>query len=125
MRDFLRQRHVPELTPAAKAVFVRDHVGVGFDATNKATRLALVSEDNGVCTVFAETVDVAKVNPLMQTVAQRAGAPLVEDGGHEADGFVTHFYKLTRFGRQFAVVISTGGRPDAPFHAALTLAPSK
>ena len=125
VRDFVRQRHVPELNPEGKAIFLKDHVGIGFDATNKITRMVLISEDNGVCSVFAETVDVSKIVESLETVLKKAGVSLVQTSTRQQGSLTSHNYDLTLKERNFKLVVSTGDNPKASVHAMLTLTPAQ
>jgi len=119
----MKQKNVPELTPTAREVFMPNQRGVGFDASTKASRLALISEDNGRCSVFVETVDVNKVVPLVEHVAEINHLTLVRDRSVGKGDLTSHYFKLTVRSHVFTLGVSVGTRPRAPFHAALTLAP--
>jgi hypothetical protein len=125
VRDLLRQRHVPELTPEGRAIFLRDRIGVGFDATNKATRMVLISEDNGACSVFAETVDTSKILGSVESVFRSAGASLVQKSTEQQGSLTSHDYDVVLKDRRFKLVISTGDNPKASIHTMLTLAPNQ
>ncbi|MFG1287008.1 NMCC_0638 family (lipo)protein [Xanthobacter versatilis] len=123
VRHFLNAKQVPALSADATRIFLKDHIGVGFDASNRVTRMALISEDNSVCSVFAESVDTTAVNPLLQTVTRKAGLQLNATDERERGGLTSRFYKVAIAGRPYNIVVSTGNDEGRAFHAALTLAP--
>ena len=123
LRDFLKGMHVPELTPQGQAIFLRDRRGVGFDASNKVTRLAIVSEDNGVCTVFAGRADISQIAALTESAVKSRGLQLTQQGERGTGSALTHFYGVTINGRDFKPVVSVNLTPDAAIQTALTLSP--
>ncbi len=126
VRAFMNQRHVPELNPQGRAIFLRDHQGVGFDASNKLSRMALVSEDNGVCTAFVESADISQVVPLLESTLKNAGIQLTENGERETEGASSRFYKLATRGREFNLIITVNPRASlGGVKAILTLPPSR
>ena len=58
LRSFLFDHHVPRMKPEAAGYFLRGgHPGQAYDATNSFGRLAVVSRDDGTCTVYSDTAD--------------------------------------------------------------------
>jgi hypothetical protein len=124
VREFMKQKNIPELPPIVRDAVMRNRQGVGFNVSTKETHMAVISEDNGWCSVFAETVDTTKIAPLVEQVAKVNHLTLSEVSQQEKDnGLTSHHYKLTVKDHVFTLAVSTGTRPDAPFHAFLTLAP--
>jgi hypothetical protein len=123
LRDFLKERHVPELSAQARAIFVGDHAGIGFDASNKITRLAVVSEDNGVCSVFASQATPAQIESLTESIVRSRGLQISQSGGREIGAGLSHFYDVTIKDHKYKLVISGNSQPVASVQAALTLSP--
>jgi hypothetical protein len=123
LRDFLKERHVPELSDQARAAFVGDHTGIGFDASNKITRLAVVSEDNGVCSVFASQGTPARIESLIESVVRGRGLQISQSSGMEVGAALSHFYDVSVKDHKYKLVISGNSNPVASVQAALTLSP--
>jgi hypothetical protein len=123
LRDFLKERHLPELNAQAHATFVGDHAGIGFDASNKITHLAVVSEDNGVCSVFASQGTPAQIEPLIESVIRSRGLQISQSGEREVNAGLSHFYAVTVTDHKYKPVISGNSQPGASVQAALTLSP--
>ncbi len=123
VRNFLNEHHVPELNSQGRAIFVRDHVGIGYDASNKVTRLAVVSEDNGACTVFGEKADPSKIPELIEATAKGQGIQIDQNGSKENEGTVSHFYTVTINARHFKLVVITNPLHGTSVQTALTLSP--
>jgi hypothetical protein len=123
LRDFLKKRQVPELNPEGRAIFLRDHVGMGFDASNKATRLAVVSEDNGVCSIFAGQGNLAQVLPLIESINRSLALQMSQSGGKETDSVHARYYNVIIKDRTYKLVISDNPVAGAAIQAALTLSP--
>jgi hypothetical protein len=123
VRDFLKGRNVPELTPEARAIFLRDRKGIGFDASNKVTRLAVVSEDNGVCSVFAGDGDASQIWPLIAVAANNQGLQISQTGESDKEQAVERSYRVSIKDHQFKLVASVNTRPGAAVRVALTLFP--
>lgn len=121
VRQFLASHNVPPLSAEASAVFMRNSEGVGFDASNKITRMALISEDVGVCSVFAENADITRVDPLLQSTLERAGLKAHLSEERKRDGLTSRTYEFAFAGRPFFIVASTGNDPGRAFHVAITL----
>ena len=123
LRDFLKKRQVPELNPQGRAIFVRDRVGIGFDASNKVTRLAIVSEDNGVCSIFSGQGNLDQIIPLIESINRSLGLQMNPSAGKETGSNHAHYYNLTIKDRTYKLVISENPVSDASIPAALTLSP--
>jgi hypothetical protein len=123
LRDFLKKRQVPELNPQGRAIFVRDRVGIGFDASNKVTRLALVSEDNGVCSVFSGQGNLDQIIPLIESINKSLGLQMNPTGTKEAASAHARSYNVTVKDRTYKLAISENSASGASIQAALTLSP--
>jgi len=123
VRTFMNEHHVPELNPQGRAIFLRDHVGVGFDATNRVTRLALVSEDNGVCSAFAGQADRSRIAPLLESVAKRQGFVLSPISGTAHEPASSDFHQVKIKDHLYKLVVSSNSVAGASVQAAITLAP--
>ncbi len=123
LRNFMKDRHVPELNPQGRSIFLRDHVGVGFDTTNRVTRLALVSEDNGLCSAFAAQADAAQATSLIEAAAKAQGLNLVRTGQKETDGAHSTVYEVNIKDRPYKLVLSSNPLSDASVQIAITLSP--
>ncbi|MEO6947853.1 MAG: hypothetical protein ABI150_15135 [Nitrobacter sp.] len=123
IRDLMKQHHVPELNDQGRAIFLRDHVGVGFDATNMVTRLALVSEDSGVCSAFAGQANASEIGPMLAATTKARGLDLVQTSGKETTSATSSFYKIKVKDHLYRLVVSSNPIPNASVQAAITLAP--
>jgi hypothetical protein len=123
LRVFMTERHVPELTSDGRAIFLRGRHGVGFDATNKVTRLALISEDNGVCSAFADRADKMRSVELIEAVVKRQGIAVTKRSDQESGAAHSHVYELIIGNKPFTLVFSTNPNSGATIQIALTLAP--
>jgi hypothetical protein len=123
VRTFMSEHHVPELNPQGRAIFLRDHVGIGFDASNRVTRLALVSEDNGVCSAFAGQADRSRIGPLLESVAKRQGFALSPIGGNAHEAASSSSYQVKIKDHLYKLIVSSNSVVGASVQAAITLAP--
>ncbi len=58
LRRFLAEKHVPLAKPEATENFPKmNQADAVYDASNAYGRLALVSHENGACTVFSDTAN--------------------------------------------------------------------
>ena len=123
LRVALKRRNVPELKPEARTVFMRDRSGVGFDASNRVARLAIVSQDSGLCDVFLGDRDGADVIPLLEQSLRQEGVVLARE--HEEDRGTMHTvtYRLTLKSHPYSIVASVDPGPRGSVRAILTLAP--
>jgi hypothetical protein len=123
LREFMKEHHVPELSEQARAIFLRNHIGVGFDASNKVTRLALVSEDNGVCSAFAGQANASDLLPSLTLMLKARGLDVAQDGGKEMGKATADFYKVKINDHLYKLVVSENFAPEAAVQAAITLSP--
>jgi hypothetical protein len=127
LRDFMRAHHVPELNRQGQAIFLQGHQGVGFDATNSITRLAIVSEDNGVCSTFAGQIEASQIAPLVEATFKAHGFDLIKTGRKEMSGLdqsqVSSFYQVKIKDHLYKLVSSSSFGSQLSVHAAITLSP--
>lgn len=124
LRDFLGKRGVPELNEAGKAIFLRERKGVGFDASNKVTRLALVSENNGTCTAFMGEGSNADIVPQLHSFLKGLSVQATQVSDEQKPEGRSVVDRLTIGDRAYLLVISTNNQPAAPIQAAVTLSPA-
>ncbi|MGA2892483.1 MAG: hypothetical protein ABSE22_06420 [Xanthobacteraceae bacterium] len=123
LRDFLKKQDIPELNPQGRAIFVRDHVGIGFDASNNVGRLAIVSEDNGVCSIFTDQGNLAQIIPLIEVLNKTLNLQLQKTGGKETGSVHARYYTVTMKDHTYLLVISESPNPNSTIQAAMTLSP--
>lgn len=111
MRTWLNQQAIPRLNPQLTAIFLHSRPGIGYDASNKeAGRLALTSEDNGVCTAYAERSDNAELIRFLETTLRIANIVPKLLGEHDdarAASLHHRNYVLTIDGQLYTMVVST------------------
>jgi hypothetical protein len=116
---------VPELNAEGRAFFLKGRSGVGFDATNQFTRLALVSEDNGTCAVFAEKADAIELASLIDAAFKKLNIERTSQSEEITDRGHAHIYSLVIDSLPFTFVWSTNADQAGAIQAAITLAPKK
>ena len=124
MRGFLVQQGAPQMPAAARDAFLAGRHGQVFDVSYQATKLALVSIDDGGCEAVTEQADPKQVLAVLGQAAQEnriALTPL----GMEADpkgrpGVQQTAYSLTLGGKPMHVLVSTAPSPP---QAVLSLIP--
>lgn len=121
LRDFLTRKGVPELSEGGKAIFLRARKGVGYDATNKVTRLALVSEDNGACTAFMGEGGNADIISQVRSLFRGLHVQLEQVSDDQKPDRRTAIDRLTVGDKAYNLVTSTNGNPSASIQAAITL----
>ena len=122
IRDMLRGKNVPELKPEARAIFLRDRTGVGFDASNRAARLAIVSQDSGLCDVFLADKGERNVVPLLEQSLRQGGFTLTKKGEEDRGAMHAVSYGIALGSRPFTIVASVNPNPSGSVRAILTLA---
>jgi hypothetical protein len=123
LRSFMVGHHVPELNAEGRAIFLKGRSGVGFDATNQITRLAVVSEDNGTCTVFAEKADAIEIAGLIEAAFKKLNAEVTGQNEVNTGPGHSHVYNLIINSLPFTFVWSANANQAGAVQAALTLAP--
>jgi hypothetical protein len=127
LREFMKSHRVPELNHQGQLIFLQGHQGVGFDATNNVTRLALVSEDNGVCSAFAGEIDPSQITSLMVAALRARGFDLIKAERKEMAGLdqshISSFYKVKIKDHLYKLVSSESFGSPLSVHAAITLSP--
>jgi len=125
LRARLAELRLPSLRPEALAALRRGDAGVGYDATNRSARLALVSEDDGLCSAFAGEADGEETTATFESAVRRSGGEFRaegEDGAARTATGRSWRYGLTVRGRDYLVVISADTRPG-DVQAILSLSP--
>jgi hypothetical protein len=125
IRSFMVDHQVPELNSEGRAVFLKGRSGVGFDATNQFTRLALVSEDNGTCAVFAEKADAIELASLIDAAFKKLNIELIGQSEENTDQGHAHIYGLFINSLPFTFAWSTNADQAGAIQAAITLAPKE
>ena len=124
MRGFLVQQGAPQMPVSARDAFLAGRKGQVFDVSYQATKLALVSLDDGGCEAVTEQADSRQVLAVLGQAAtenQVTLAPL----GTQADpkgrpGVQHNAYSVTLGGKAMHVLVSTAPSPP---QAVLTLIP--
>jgi len=123
LRDALRRKGVPELKQEARAIFMRDKTGSGFDASNKTTRLAIVSKDNGLCDVVLGDKSGADVVPLLEESLKRIRIEITKEGEEDRGQMHVTFFSLRLRSQPFKIVASTNNHPVGSITSIVTLSP--
>ena len=124
MRGFLVQQGAPQMPAAARDAFLAGRHGQVFDVSYQATKLALVSVDDGGCEAVTEQADPKQVLAVLGQAAQENRIVLTPLGT-EADpkgrpGVQQTAYSVTLGGKPMHVLISTAPSPP---QAVLSLIP--
>jgi hypothetical protein len=124
MRGFLQQQGAPQMPAAARDAFLAGRHGLVYDVSYQATKLALVSMDDGGCEAVTEQADPRQVLAVLAQAAQENHVSLAPLGA-QADakpraGVRQTAYGVTLAGKPMHVLVSTAAA--AP-QAVLTLIP--
>ena len=124
MRGFLVQQGAPQMPVAARDAFLAGRQGQVFDVSYQATKLALVSLDDGGCEAVTEQADARQVLAVLGQAAQENQVVLTPLGA-QADpkgrqGVQHTAYGVTLGGKPMHVLVSTAPSPP---QAVLTLIP--
>ena len=124
MRGFLVQQGAPQMPVAARDAFLAGRHGQVFDVSYQATKLALVSLDDGGCEAVTEQADARQVLAVLSQAAQENQVNLTSLGT-QADpkgrpGVQHNAYSVTLAGKPMHVLVSTAPSPP---QAVLTLVP--
>ncbi len=124
MRGFLQQQGAPQMPAAARDAFLAGRHGQVYDVSYQATKLALVSVDDGGCEAVTEQADPRQVLAVLSQAAQENGVTLMPLGTQPAlqgrGGVQQTGYSLTLAGKPMHVLVSTA---TAAPQAVLTLVP--
>ncbi len=124
MRGFLVAQGAPQMPAAARDAFLAGRHGQVFDVSYQATKLALVSIDDGGCEAVTEQADPKQVISVLNQAAQENHTVLTPLGT-EADpkgrpGVQQTAYAVTLGSKQMHVLVSTAPTPP---QAVLSLIP--
>ena len=124
LRGFLVQQGAPQMPPTARDAFLAGRHGQVFDVSYQATKLALVSIDDGGCEAVTEQADPKQVLTVLGQAAQENRIAL-KPLGTEADpkgrpGVQQTAYAVTLAGKPMHVLVSTAPSPP---QAVLSLIP--
>ena len=124
MRGFLVQQGAPEMPAAARDAFLAGRHGQVFDVSYQATKLALVSIDDGGCEAVTEQAAARQVLAVLGQAAQENHITLTplgtEAGPKERPGVQQTAYGVTLGGKPMHVLVSTAPSPP---QAVLSLIP--
>jgi hypothetical protein len=123
IRSFMVDHHAPELNAEGRAIFLKGRSGVGFDATNQFARLAVVSEDNGTCSVFAEKADAIELASLIDAAFRKLNIEVTSQREVNTGRGHAHIYNLVINSLPFMFAWSTNADQAGAIQAAITLAP--
>ncbi|MCA1906851.1 MAG: hypothetical protein LDL39_00670 [Magnetospirillum sp.] len=111
---FLAERRVPSMPSQAAERFLRKPgEGKVFDASRPGTRLALVSHDNGLCSVFSDTASGPESVALTLQNLHDLKVPvkLVRESTHPNDpSLKNQGFEGEYFGRAFQMVLSSSSQ---------------
>jgi hypothetical protein len=124
MRAFLQQQGAPQMPAAARDAFLAGRHGQVYDVSYQATKLALISVDDGGCEAVTEQADPRQVLAVLGQAAQENHVALAPLGGQpdpkRRAGVEQTAYGVTLGGKAMHVLVSTAAA--AP-QAVLTLIP--
>ncbi len=124
MRGFLQQQGAPQMPVAARDAFLAGRHGQVYDVSYQATKLALVSIDDGGCEAVTEQADAQQVLSILNQASQEnhiALTPLgAQNGPKGRPGVQQTAFSVTLAGKPMHVLVSTAPSPP---QAVLTLVP--
>lgn len=114
VRAFLDGHGLQRFPAEASKAFLQSRRGVAYNATAKDIRLAVSSEDDGACTVFADHADARVLASTLEELWQRLGIRYVLIRDHDDESMKTlhhRAYHLKIGERIFLTVMTTDAAP--------------